>query len=227
MDKSPETFVFSAQPSPPEVVSPNLSTGMEPCGSTKRARVEFISFGRNDVVVNTTIKDEGLVEHVSAAVGCEGSKAVIGEKETSPYGPWLMVSYGRQGNSGFKGKSGRTGVINQGTADSMGGARKIVASGNGQKISGVDTEANSGKFILVKKGVRNNPATIRQKVSVEKGSGSRFDVLCDEETEMDNVVDKLEATKAIGSDLKKGSSVLTEITNGTSKQCLIGSKVPP
>ncbi|KAK0593180.1 hypothetical protein LWI29_032425 [Acer saccharum] len=73
-----------------------------------------------------------------------------------------------------------------------------------RKISGVDTEANSGKFIPVKKGVRNNPAIIRPKVSIEKGSGSRFDVLCDEESEMVNVVDKLEATKAVGSDLKKG-----------------------
>ncbi|KAK1549114.1 hypothetical protein Q3G72_016349 [Acer saccharum] len=161
MDKSPEAFVFSAQPSPPEVVSPNLSTGKEPCGSAKRARAEFISYGRNDVVVNTTIKDERLVEHVSVAVGSEGSKEVIGEKENSPYGPWLMVSYGRQGNLGFKGKSGRTGVTNQGTAGSMGGAGKIVASGSGQKISGVDTEANSGKFIPVKKRVRNTPATIR------------------------------------------------------------------
>ncbi|KAK1555077.1 hypothetical protein Q3G72_021622 [Acer saccharum] len=36
------------------------------------------------------------------------------EKEVSPYGPWLLVSYGKQGNRNFKGRVGKGGVNSAG-----------------------------------------------------------------------------------------------------------------
>ncbi|KAK1570755.1 hypothetical protein Q3G72_006576 [Acer saccharum] len=87
--KSPEAFVFSAQPSPPAVISPNLSTDLDPCGSAKRARSELISYGRNDVVVNTSIKDGskippqgGLKNRKKGTVVASTSRHVAKLKET-------------------------------------------------------------------------------------------------------------------------------------------------
>ncbi|KAK0572835.1 hypothetical protein LWI29_037962 [Acer saccharum] len=71
-----------------------------------------------------------------------------------------------------------------------------MSNGNGKQTSGAATEANFERFLPVKKGIRINPAAARQQVSVEKGSGSRFNVLDDKVTEMITVVDEVDATKA-------------------------------
>ncbi|TXG65956.1 hypothetical protein EZV62_007231 [Acer yangbiense] len=136
-----KAFVFSAQQSPPEIVSPNLSNCVETSGSAKRARAELTSYGRSDVVAN----------------------------------------------SNFKGKSGRIGSANQGATGSMGGAGKNVTSCSLKKTSGAAIEVNPEKFMPVKKWVKKNPAIVHQTSSIGIGSGSRFDVLGDEGTDMGNM----------------------------------------
>ncbi|KAK1564882.1 hypothetical protein Q3G72_013781 [Acer saccharum] len=83
-----------------------------------------------------------MVEPIHVDVACAGDKEVTAEKDTSPFGPWLLVSYGRQGNSNHIGKNGRSGPSNFGATGSMGGVGKSRGNGSGsvKNVNGVSTE---------------------------------------------------------------------------------------
>ncbi|KAK1564709.1 hypothetical protein Q3G72_009781 [Acer saccharum] len=52
------------------------------------------------------------------------------DKEAPAYGPWLLVSYGKQGNRINKGRVGRNGSGSQNSSENNGSLGKILGSGS-------------------------------------------------------------------------------------------------
>lgn len=95
------------------------------------------------------------------------------DKKVSPYGPWLLVSYGKQGNMNFKGKLGKT---RNGSANLM--SRNGIAKNGfeGSARSGCDgnTRKMEGEFTEVRYGKKNNMKNGTTNVVNNRASGSRF-----------------------------------------------------
>ncbi|KAK1559048.1 hypothetical protein Q3G72_010013 [Acer saccharum] len=171
--------------------------------------------------------------------------AAPSEQENSPYGPWLLVSYGKWGPSNYKGKLGRHIAGIQGTKESMGGVGKTGVSSNGKKptvgtngngkagangsgysgVSSTLSAVNASTFIPVKNGVQIDSALLRKNNNSGRASGSRFDVLGEEESNVLPGVEQNVATKASGSVIQKGKVVLTEITNCSSTKGEISNRI--
>ncbi|KAK1581920.1 hypothetical protein Q3G72_010207 [Acer saccharum] len=93
--------------------------------STKRARAESGFYGRDDIA-----------EEVSTDTSVDNV-----EKINSPYGPWLLVSYGKQGSKNVKGRYGRNGSGSSGGAEKSGNNGKVV--GNDVKVLTDNTFSSS------------------------------------------------------------------------------------
>ncbi|KAK1583569.1 hypothetical protein Q3G72_025090 [Acer saccharum] len=137
------------------------------------------------------------------------TKEVSGAIEDSPFGPWLLVSYGSKygrGNGGTRniGKAGNGGKINGG------GVQAIKTGVENISIDGVLGNGNVGKSENYRS--KNSKTS---KNAFDKVGGSRFKVLNEE---MDDIVNDVaqEQQKVGGSQERLGSKkkdVLKEITN--------------
>ncbi|KAK0594917.1 hypothetical protein LWI29_001800 [Acer saccharum] len=160
------------------------------------------------------------------------------EKEVSPYGPWLLVSYGKQGNRNFKGKVGKGGVnsargnnnsavptgnMNRNGAGGStnfgyGGSNRYSSDGFNRKTEGEFSEVKNGRKDIMKNG-RGNKSMDGTNSSVgDIPNGSRFDVLNDE-VEATGIEDNLNSNLCYQEgNNSKGKVVLFEITNMNKKQ---------
>ena len=97
----------------------------------------------------------------------------IAKKESSPYGPWLLVTYGRQGSRNIKGRTGKVGNGNGYGSSGYVEKKGFSNTTNKNKVGDFDTRlGNSIPVKEIKNGAKNTAAV--------KSSGSRFDVLNDE-----------------------------------------------
>ncbi|KAK1566708.1 hypothetical protein Q3G72_003218 [Acer saccharum] len=133
------------------------------------------------------------------------------EKEKSPFGPWLLVSYGKQGSRSIKGKVWKSGNGSANPTTRYGNVKnghednnKSGSDNDNRKMGAEFTEVKYGKKYIVKNGNANSISN--------RTSGSRFDVL-NEETEMSmNEENHLPKAQLSGSKLKE-TVILSEITN--------------
>ncbi|KAK1571802.1 hypothetical protein Q3G72_023236 [Acer saccharum] len=136
----------------------------------------------------------------------------MSDKETPTYGPWLLVSYGRQNNRGSKVKNGRFGNGNASGSESFGSTGKHTRNGivNDRKVDNGSTALVEGKTDHVKH--INGSKNARGYVSkLKKSSGSRFDILS---KEVDTVMAKeggKSSNKEVGNIKNKGKDVLLEL----------------
>ncbi|KAK1552502.1 hypothetical protein Q3G72_018402 [Acer saccharum] len=226
MENPSEKFVFSAQP-PPMSNMTDSTLGFDSVGSAKRARAESDCLGRNDIVNNTKRTEamgsfksklmnmdycrEGVVTPVpkepdSSSKGMENSG-----KEMPVFGPWLLVSYGKQGNNGYKSKNGRSGNSSASAPMTYSSNRKSSVNdpSNSRKA---EYAANSvgGKSHHVKNVTRPSNQNLG-KPPTSVSSGSRFDVLS-EGVDVPMVDSGVQSSKiSVEGVKKKGKSVLTEI----------------
>ncbi|KAK1582665.1 hypothetical protein Q3G72_017081 [Acer saccharum] len=122
------------------------------------------------------------------------------EKEESPYGPWLLVSYGKQGNRNFNGRIGKYGSGNGRTVAKIGSEGNVYAVRNnldGKADGNSSVRSPEGECSEVRSG---NKTQSRYGRSVKNSegiriidSGSRFDVL---NMEMDSP--RTEVTTSVG-----------------------------
>ncbi|KAK1553268.1 hypothetical protein Q3G72_031872 [Acer saccharum] len=199
MDKPPETFFFTAQQSPFATVSPDLPKRMETNGSAKRARAEVTSCGRSDVVIDNLRK----------------------------YGRFGAGNQGTMGSMGGVGKAGVTGngkkpiteASGSGKTEATGSSSSSRSSGINSSLGGTSNEMTFDKFTQTKIGVKAGTSSLWNNFIGNRGSGSRFDVLGDEDYEMLTDVGQNVASKASGNVYEKNKGILTEITN-----CAVGSR---
>ncbi|TXG46191.1 hypothetical protein EZV62_028312 [Acer yangbiense] len=146
------------------------------------------------------------------------------ENEESPYGPWLLASYGKQGNRNFNGRTRKYRSGNGRTVAKIGFEGKAYAARNN-----LDSKADRNSSVRTPEGecseVRNgNKTQVRYGRPVKNSegiritdSGSRFDVL---NMEMDSP--RTEVTTSVGIPNEgtrlKGKTVLSEITNMNGSQ---------
>ncbi|KAK1588632.1 hypothetical protein Q3G72_025219 [Acer saccharum] len=156
------------------------------------------------------------------------------EKETSPYGPWLLVSYGKQGSRSSAGsRNGAGGSARNGTYSSngYGGFAKDGAGGHNRFSNDssrnrvarkVASEAKVSKYDY---NADNRPAknNLKNGRDVKKNDGgvnavgNRFEILneeMDENLNEENVVTNV----AVMNNKSKGKVVLSEITNAAGRQ---------
>ncbi|KAK1558896.1 hypothetical protein Q3G72_007966 [Acer saccharum] len=147
-------------------------------------------------------------------------------KEESLYGPWLLVSYGKQGNRNYTG--GRNGAggntrngANNGTRNGgytkygAGGHTKIgndnLRSGYDRKTGGESSEIKHGNNTenRVAKNNSKNGRVVKKSVGSMNSTGNRFEVLNEEVEDGGNP----QTNPKPMSNKFKGKTVLTEITN--------------
>ncbi|KAK1580953.1 hypothetical protein Q3G72_001633 [Acer saccharum] len=172
---------------------------------------------------------EGLVEPVREDQEIIGNKSQDNtEKEKPPYGPWLLVSYGRQGSRGYNGRHGSTGdqrINNSGSGPLNGkhtGAGKNVGSfpSNGKRIinssSGQVNEAEGivrGKLVHDRGGVQARNLNVNKSHIASTSSGSRFDVLGEEvDVAMADDIGQVSGPSEAGGKTND-KVVLTDVTN--------------
>ncbi|KAK1567306.1 hypothetical protein Q3G72_010675 [Acer saccharum] len=154
-----------------------------------------------------------MVEPTHVDTASAGNNEDCVDKEKSPYGPWLLVSYGRQGSKNLKGRNSRIGTGNSGSNENMGGVGKSVGSGSAKKTSGGSVEANQDKTAVLETGIKGYPANIRSSSNANRGSGSRFDILSEDADITMIEGDQHGLIKVIGSSKNNDEAVLKEITN--------------
>ncbi|KAK1564756.1 hypothetical protein Q3G72_010919 [Acer saccharum] len=163
-------------------------------------------------------------------------------KEVSPYGPWLLVSYGKQNNRNFTGvkngaggyaKNGaggvnkfgtNTGARNGGTAKiGNGNYSKVVSdsskSGFDRKLAGESSQGRHGSNIENRPAKNNlkNGRPARSFDGLVNPTKNRFEILNDEEEGTLNEVSLTTSTKSL-TVKNKGKVVLSEITNASVSQ---------
>ncbi|KAK3221020.1 hypothetical protein Dsin_014990 [Dipteronia sinensis] len=130
---------------------------------------------------------EGVAEPIHEEVMC--NTQLNTDNEDSPYGTWLLVSYGKQGNRYFKGRVGKTGSgANAMAMDGAGGnANKVIdngtrngSDGSNRRVDEGFTEIISGKQNSVKTGRVAETLRDLGTVQVTELAGSRFEVLNEE-----------------------------------------------
>ncbi|KAK1586548.1 hypothetical protein Q3G72_003613 [Acer saccharum] len=131
-----EVFLFSAQQNLKSTISEEFGLNLGVGESSKHARAEFVTVGRNDVDAGDS-RRESIVQTTT-------------DKEDSPFGPWLLVSYGKQVSRNYKGKPWKAGngnanfVARNGIAKN--GPENNIRSGldsNSRKMDGEFTEWGS------------------------------------------------------------------------------------
>ncbi|KAK0586780.1 hypothetical protein LWI29_012153 [Acer saccharum] len=140
------------------------------------------------------------------------------KKEDPLYGPWLLVSYGKQGNRNFKGRYGRPDFGNNNSADRNGYGGKSGGSNTGRKKEGDFPNARTGKSEQVKYGSKELKPDMAKTVDAIRGSGSRFDILNDESDEMGSEKAVLNESKDATVTIQKDKAVLSEITNQSNRK---------
>ncbi|KAK1559923.1 hypothetical protein Q3G72_020013 [Acer saccharum] len=226
--------------------------GCDSVGSAKRARAESDSLGRDDIVNNAERTEamgsfksklmnmaspstwagkdsckEGLVPPVPEESASSGKGMENSGKETPAYGPWLLVSYGKQGNNGYKGKNGRFGNNSAGVPMNSASNGKFSATDpSSSRKAEYATNNVGGKVHLVKNVVKpSNPNPSKPHASMP--SGSRFEVLS-EEVDVPMVDSRVQCSKpSVEGIKKKGKFVLTEITNHKSSHLKYVPKTLP
>ncbi|KAK1586971.1 hypothetical protein Q3G72_008166 [Acer saccharum] len=228
MDPNSDKFIFSAQPQPstnpvvdssPTLVTPN---------SAKRARAESEIGGRNDVPTESV--REGVVIPVQEDVVVETKIVEKPADEVSAYGPWMLVSYGKQNNRFYKGSSSRTGKGYVGTSGNSGMARNqtgsgpksdnIKGNGSGNLVSMSDKNKSSdiggsgmGYFGQQNMFSKTKGSNLMAVPSAKPASGSRFDVL-HEDVDAIMADDCMQpVNNIVGGSKVKGKAVITEVTN--------------
>ncbi|KAK2643932.1 hypothetical protein Ddye_019127 [Dipteronia dyeriana] len=140
-------------------------------------------------------------------------KKISADKDKSPYGPWILVSYGKQGHKNHNGRFNRNGNFTSGVVENMGGVGKTIDSGSMKKSNGGSAEINLWKIPPSKSGVKISSTIPRNTTSSSRGSGSRFEVLNDDVDIMMTEGD-LQNSNQGGDDANhKGKVVLMEVTN--------------
>ncbi|KAK0607308.1 hypothetical protein LWI29_012934 [Acer saccharum] len=165
--------------------------------------------GKDSPIVNDNADkncDGGMNDAGKNDVAGNGSvgRNDAGTAVKNPYGPWLMVSYGRQGNQYFRGKNSRSGMDEKSE-----NAGKTVGSSSGRRYDGESLKAKSGlKNGMLAKSVNSGKGNM-----VNKVSGSRFEILSEDADVMITDVEVQAKAKGSGSTNNKGKAVLSEITN--------------
>ncbi|KAL5832770.1 hypothetical protein ACOSQ3_016444 [Xanthoceras sorbifolium] len=167
------------------------------------------------------------------------NEKVVGEsnRKENPYGPWLFVSYKRNGDRDGRRNSGGAGNLNtrhgnygdmQNTKPSRGNSNRWEGNNNAFQVnSGRIPAKNTGniqKEILADKIVDSNSSKAGQpkKVAVQasgKSKGSRFMVLADDTDANEAVIEHV-GTKTTQNNLGKNKEVLTEISNTLNKNLM-------
>ncbi|KAK0607769.1 hypothetical protein LWI29_020280 [Acer saccharum] len=140
------------------------------------------------------------------------------KKEDPLYGPWLLVSYGKQGNRNFKGRYGRPDFGNNNSANRNGYGGKSGGSNSGRKKDGELPKARTGKSEQVKHGSKELKSDMAKTMDAIRGSGSRFDILNDESDEMGSEKVVLSESKDARVTIQKDKAVLSEITNQSNRK---------
>ncbi|KAK1577196.1 hypothetical protein Q3G72_019730 [Acer saccharum] len=205
--------------------------GSDSIGSTKRARAESDCLGRNDIV-NNSDRIEAMGSFKSKLMNMANPSTWAGSvpeepvsdskdkensgKERPVFGPWLLVSYGKQGNNGYKGKNGRSGHSNTGMPMNYvsNGKVSVIVPSSSRKAE-YATNNVGGKAHHMKNVIKtSNQSPGKPPASVS--SGSRFEVLS-EEVDVPMVDSGVQSSKIYVEGVKKkGKAVLTEITNHNS-----------
>ncbi|KAK1592671.1 hypothetical protein Q3G72_028610 [Acer saccharum] len=173
-------------------------------GSAKRARSEDEIIGRNDFPIRS-VRREAMGSFKSKLLDPRESAGKIqDEKEKTPFGPWMLVTYGKQGNQ-YNGNR----VWNNGNN----AGRGVVGRknyGNG-KIAGSSADTN------FRKNTNAMNTDVAKKVNVSKMGGSRFDILREEGDVMMKENEgqlNMSSGKNVGNGSKsKDLGILYEITN--------------
>ncbi|KAK2659814.1 hypothetical protein Ddye_006347 [Dipteronia dyeriana] len=117
---------------------------------------------------------EGVVDPIQEEDTCDIQTNTDNEK--TPYGPWLLVTYGKQGNRNFKGKVGKNGngsassvVRNGNTKHGTEGSSKSGIDGTPKRVEGDKNNVKNGRFT---KYTEENANTLGNSTS-----GSRFEIL--------------------------------------------------
>ncbi|KAK0608273.1 hypothetical protein LWI29_028212 [Acer saccharum] len=159
---------------------------------------------------------DGIVETVQEEVMCDNQIGT--DKEASPFGPWLLVSYGKQGYRNTKGKMGKTSygstnymARNGSVKNGPEGSARNGADGNARRMEGEFSEVRYGKKNYVKNGAANTVGN--------RTSGSRFDVLSEETEETMNKSSNHLQTKSTRNKNKE-KCVMSDITNLSRNQIL-------
>ncbi|KAK3195831.1 hypothetical protein Dsin_027141 [Dipteronia sinensis] len=171
---------------------------------------------------------EGLVDPIDEDTDTNCHSVANVEKEASTY-PWLLVSYGRQGNINYKGMNGKYGSGHSGAVEKNGFIGKPSGNRNFnmRKTDGEFIAPNLAKNYLQKNGSTDKNIDRDIASNMNRPSGSRFDVLNEE---LDMMMAEGEDTgnnKTAGGRQHKGKAVLTKITNQKNFQGKKATKVPP
>ncbi|KAK1571310.1 hypothetical protein Q3G72_014944 [Acer saccharum] len=203
--------------------------GFDGVGSAKRAKAESDCLGRNDLV-NNTERTEAMGSFKSKLMNMASPSTWAGsvpdepatsntgmdksEKEMPAFGPWLLVSYGKQGNCGYKGRNGKVG--NSNVCAPMTNASNGKSSDNGPSNIKKSVYASANNMGGKAHQMKNETKPSNQNLctpSTSVSSGSRFEVLSEEvdvpmvDSGGQNSNISVEGVK------KKGKTILTEITN--------------
>ncbi|KAK1587735.1 hypothetical protein Q3G72_016276 [Acer saccharum] len=135
------------------------------------------------------------------------------DKSSSPYGPWLLVTYGKQGNKNFRGRYGRNGNCSSSVVEKNGLAGRIVGHSTGKKGEGSFEQDQLGKTPQPNSGNKDNYSSVKIPSKSGKQSGSRFDILSDDAGVMLTNDELLANNNSSGSSSHKEKVALNEITN--------------
>ncbi|KAK0585881.1 hypothetical protein LWI29_035633 [Acer saccharum] len=98
------------------------------------------------------------------------------------YGPWLLVSYGRQGNRNYKGRTGRADNGNTGSAEKNRLSGKLSGNRhpNVRRFDNDFTEVNTSKPNYLRTGLKGKTPATGKLINADRPSGSKFDVLSED-----------------------------------------------
>ncbi|KAK1584295.1 hypothetical protein Q3G72_031658 [Acer saccharum] len=170
--------------------------------------VTILSYGRyaynNISKYNKESCKEGLEKSIQVDLDANCDVQATDKNEKAPYGPWLLVLYGKQGNRYFKLRNGKAGNGNGFNVAKNGSDGKTYADGSCsvRKMEGDFTNVRSGKKSYA---TSKNAKTFEGFLNTE--GGSRFDILSKE------MYVSMNEGFAIGGTNIKGKTMLADITN--------------
>ncbi|KAK3185134.1 hypothetical protein Dsin_032420 [Dipteronia sinensis] len=153
---------------------------------------------------------EGMVEPGHEDAAGKDNIEVNVEKDDSTYGMWLMVSYDRQGNNKYKGRNGRIGSNSSSVVEKKWEGGKSMGDSNVKKYEGISVEANLGKNIQLKNGMKARMLVwVKILISINKYKGKS--VLFEITNQRENQGEKVTRNSSQGSKkiLKKGTKLAT------------------
>ncbi|KAK3198505.1 hypothetical protein Dsin_021920 [Dipteronia sinensis] len=138
-------------------------------------------------------------------------------KEYPMYGPWLLVSYGKQGNRNFKGRNRRMDSGNTNYPNKNGAISKVSGNISTRKKDNEHANAKAGKNYPLKYDSKIKNSDMANNLDTNKGSGFRFDILNEEVDIMMAEGEAHTKSKPCEDKSLKNKAVLTDITNQSSK----------